>query len=96
MSTDYVPSFTTPWPLPLCRVNVINSEGSAASSMRDILLLEAVPGVISGLVGTPITSDSVMLSWSPPTETNGVISGYAINVNGLEVRCIMHGGVENS
>lgn len=36
------------------------------------------PGAVSDLVVYPLSSDSVQLSWRPPVNPNGQISGYEV------------------
>ena len=67
------------------RVTVINSRGSTSSSILSRQLLEDVPGPVIGLRMSSKTSNTVALSWSPPSVTNGVITGYAVMVDGVEV-----------
>ncbi len=43
-------------------------------------LLCSAPGAVSDLVGVP-TVTSIMLTWSPPEEPNGVILGYEVTYN---------------
>ena len=62
-----------------------NSRGSTYSSILPHQLLEDVPGPVSGLGTSGKTSSTVSLLWNPPSVTNGVITGYAVMVNGTEV-----------
>lgn len=49
---------------------------------------EGVPGTLLSLEAYPMGSSALFLVWSPPTEPNGILTGYRIYyqvVNGTKV-----------
>ena len=53
-----------------------------------VALLEDKPGPVGNLQLMP-KNVSVTVSWTPPTTTNGMISGYTISLDGSVVRVLI-------
>jgi len=64
------------------RVRAVNSAGHAVSSWKNFSTLAAAPsGVAAPSVELVSGGRSVVISWSPPTQPNGLILNYAVYAN---------------
>ncbi|XP_077515347.1 uncharacterized protein LOC144125646 [Amblyomma americanum] len=63
------------------RVSAVNSAGDGPLSPRvSARTTEDVPGELEWLVVAEVNETSARLSWSPPEERNGVLTGYEVTV----------------
>uniref|UniRef100_A0A8L8K0B0 Protein-tyrosine-phosphatase n=1 Tax=Heligmosomoides polygyrus TaxID=6339 RepID=A0A8L8K0B0_HELPZ len=60
-------------------VTPYNRAGEGKVAQIRVRTLEDVPGMVGSLKFTDILLDSVRVSWKPPIEPNGQITGYIVN-----------------
>ena len=58
-----------------------NNVSSLNSSMRMVDLLAAFVGPVQNLMVLATTNQTADLSWEPPLESNGILSGYSVYTN---------------
>ncbi|EYB98311.1 hypothetical protein Y032_0132g1710 [Ancylostoma ceylanicum] len=63
-----------------------NRAGEGGVSQIRVRTLEDVPGMVGALKFTDILLDSVRVSWKPPMEPNGVITGYIVNYRTFKMK----------
>uniref|UniRef100_A0A1I7W993 Fibronectin type-III domain-containing protein n=1 Tax=Heterorhabditis bacteriophora TaxID=37862 RepID=A0A1I7W993_HETBA len=56
-----------------------NRAGEGAVSQLRVRTLEDIPGPVGQLRFTDVLLDSVHVSWDPPVQPNGVVTGYIVN-----------------
>ncbi|KAI6647890.1 Usherin-like [Oopsacas minuta] len=59
-------------------LQVCTNTGCTNSSVSNITTLQDVPEQVSTPLASSIFSDSLQLSWSPPTQPNGIIIAYEV------------------
>lgn len=75
------------------RVELQNNFSSTNSSERAIMLQEGLSGPVQDLSVVMITNVSILLTWSPPSEPNGIILGYSVYIDDTSVsrlQCLQH------
>ncbi|KAJ1362192.1 hypothetical protein KIN20_021631 [Parelaphostrongylus tenuis] len=63
-----------------------NRAGEGVVAQMRMRTLEDVPGTVEALKFSDILLDSVRVSWKPPTEPNGVITGYIVNYRTFKMK----------
>ena len=72
-------NFAKPGKWALYWITAVNGIGEGPpSSSRNASRDETVPGLCAGIYAIPSSETSVLVSWLPPTEQNGVITGYKL------------------
>ena len=66
------------------KVRAINSAGSGDSPFEVVTTLESAPEMVGFFSLVTKTSESLTLTWSPPSVPNGMIINYVIYLNGVE------------
>ncbi|KAM4563056.1 neural cell adhesion molecule L1-like protein isoform 2-T4 [Odontesthes bonariensis] len=65
-------------------VNVFNKKGNGPrSDPVTFSTPEGVPGLVPILTASNSQKDSILLVWGPPLETNGILSGYLLDLHHL-------------
>ncbi|KAK6026780.1 fibronectin type III domain protein, partial [Ostertagia ostertagi] len=67
-------------------VTPYNRAGEGVVAQIRVRTLEDVPGVVSALRFSDVLLDSVRVSWKPPTEPNGQITGYIVNYRTFKMK----------
>uniref|UniRef100_A0A7I4YSC4 Basement membrane-specific heparan sulfate proteoglycan core protein n=1 Tax=Haemonchus contortus TaxID=6289 RepID=A0A7I4YSC4_HAECO len=70
----------------LISVTPYNRAGEGAVARIRVRTLEDVPGVVGALSFSDVLLDSVRVSWKPPTEPNGLITGYIVNYKTFKMK----------
>uniref|UniRef100_A0A158P9A7 Fibronectin type III domain protein n=1 Tax=Angiostrongylus cantonensis TaxID=6313 RepID=A0A158P9A7_ANGCA len=64
------------------RMRTENDAGASRwSNELELTTAEGAPGQVTDLTGTPTGPTSIDLTWRPPTDANGVITGYTLVYN---------------
>ncbi|PIK62300.1 putative usherin [Apostichopus japonicus] len=83
-SFEYMDGSLQPFRIFEYRIRAVNSKGSTQSDWVSVQTEEAAPsGVLPPSVSlVPNVPDSVLIRWTPPGESNGIVLGYRLQRNG--------------
>ncbi|CDW52276.1 protein sidekick [Trichuris trichiura] len=77
--TDYL-LHSSPYTKWSVQIRTENEAGSSHWSEEvSVVTPEGVPGKVSGVFGEPSGFDRIKVSWTPPDDPNGVITGYVVS-----------------
>ena len=66
-------------------VRVVNSAGEDESMFSSVRTEQAPPTGLTPPDLIPLSSDQILVQWSPPSEPNGIVTGYVVLRNGTSV-----------